>query len=140
METQRKPTSLCHGALFSFELRDSSMFIYIFIPILFLFCYLDRQLSSFTVLLKIEQAFRRNLHSGHLGITFGAPLSVYSCKVMVEQSKNYFSLAQQHLLCRLRQELQFLYGRRKEFSCCFYGSLCSRRGRNYPIKKKERSF
>lgn len=62
METQRKAAGLCHGALFSFELRDSSMFICIFIPIGFLFCYLDRQLSSFTVPLKIEQAFRRYLH------------------------------------------------------------------------------
>ena len=33
MAPQRKPTGLCHGALFSFERRDSSMFICIFIPI-----------------------------------------------------------------------------------------------------------
>ena len=71
------------------------LYIYSYL-ILILLSWSPSQLSSFTVLLKIKQAFRRNLQSGHLGITFGAPLSVYSCKVMVEQSKNYSSLAQQN--------------------------------------------
>lgn len=73
------------------------VYLYIYSYLIFiLLSWSPSQLSSFTVLLKIKQAFRRNLQSGHLGITFGAPLSVYSCKVMVEQSKNYSSLAQQN--------------------------------------------
>lgn len=62
MDAQKKPTGLCHGALFF--LRTSGFFyVYLYIY----FCYLDRQVSSFTVLLKIKQALRRNLQSGHLG-------------------------------------------------------------------------